>query len=100
MPTNPNSPPGKPSRHPGGYGEHCRSVKACLLHINQLESFKEWLQENKIPYRPGKGEWQVLQVKTPKYGWQVIYSRKEMREHYSLNSRLVGTVEKFLRSQP
>lgn len=51
------------------------------------------------PYRPGKGEWQVLQVKTPQYGWQVIYRRKEMPEHFSLNARLVSLVEKFLRGQ-
>ena len=80
------------------YKDHCISVKAQLLHVSKLEDFKKWLRENKIPFRNGKGEWQVIQVKTAKYGWQVVYRRKEMPEHFSLNARLVSTVEKFIRS--
>lgn len=74
-------------------------MKTCLLHISKLEDFKSWLKDQKIPYRDGKGEYQVIQVKTIKFGWQVVYRRKEATEHYSINAKLVSTVEKFLRSQ-
>lgn len=93
------SPPGKLNPRNGGYGGHCRSVKSCLLHISKLEGFKSWLKGQEIPYRDGKGEYQVIQVKTPKFGWQVVYLRNKATEHYSINAKLVSTVERFLRSQ-
>ena len=70
---------------------------ADLLHINRLDEFVAWLDANQIPHRPGKGEYQVMQVKTTHAGWQVVYRRKEMPENFSLNNRLAGLVRKFIR---
>ena len=66
------------------------------LHINQLESFKKYLISNGLAFRPGKGPWQELQVLTVKYGWQCIYSRADMPEHYTVQDKLYPTVRKFL----
>jgi hypothetical protein len=43
------------------------TVKRCLLHKTKLEAFKAWLFAQFIPYRPGKGPWQELQVHTEKH---------------------------------
>ena len=74
-------------------------MKRCLLHINQLEAFKAWLDANGIPHRPGKGCYQVLQVDTPKHGWQVVFSRDAMPEHYAINEKLIPTVRSFQRAK-
>jgi len=67
-----------------------------FLQKDKLEDFKRFCDERNIPYRPGKGQWQVLQVLTEDFEWKVIYKRLEMPEHYSLDERLVPTVLKFL----
>lgn len=74
-------------------------MKRCTLHLTHLEPFKAWLQEQGIAYRAGKGDWQVLQVQTPRFGWQVVFSRADMPEHYSVNEKLMPTVRKFLESR-
>jgi len=70
----------------------------CTLHISKLEKFKDYLNDQGIAYRAGKGEYQVLQAKT-ELGWQVIFKRNDMPEHYSINDKLVGIVREFLNSQ-
>ena len=52
-----------------------------------------------IAHRPGKGAWQVLQVQTFSHGWQVVFSRADMPEHYTVNEKLMPTVRKFLESR-
>lgn len=70
--------------------------KRCLLHISKLEAFKAWLEANGHQHRPGKGDWQVIQVLTPDNGWQVVFSRADMAEHYSINEKLVPLVQGFI----
>lgn len=42
----------------------------CTLHKTHLEPLKEWLREvQQIPYRDGKGDYQVLQILTDGAGW-------------------------------
>lgn len=67
-----------------------------LLHKTKLEDFKSYLDEKGIPYRPGKGDYQILQVQHPDHGWLVIYSKLEAPEHYSVPWKLTSTVEKFI----
>jgi hypothetical protein len=69
----------------------------CTLHINKLEDFKVWLTKRSIKFREGKGFYQVLQVETLNYGYQCIFSRQDMPEHYSVQDKLMPLVHKFLR---
>lgn len=73
------------------------SDNKCLLHISKLDEFKNWLTNNDIPFRPGKGHYQVIQVMTKGDGWQVVFRKNEMPEHFSINHRLMPTVRKFIR---
>ncbi len=66
------------------------------LHVKKLDAFKHWLDENGFAYRAGKGEYQVLQVQTDRDGWQVIFRRNDMPEHYSVNDKLMYLVQRFL----
>ena len=66
------------------------------LHINKFEGFKHYLYENDIPYRKGKGDYQVLQVMTEKHGFQCIYRRADMPEHFTVQDKLYPLVRKFL----
>ncbi len=68
-----------------------------LLHKSKLEDFKCFLDEHLIGYRAGKGEYQVLQVKTAEHGWQPIYEKLESPEHYSVPGKLTGLVRQFIR---
>jgi hypothetical protein len=67
------------------------------LHKNKLDDFKEFLDDNATAYRPGKGTWQELQVLTPNDGWQCIYSRMDMPEHYTVQDKLMPLVWAFLK---
>jgi hypothetical protein len=61
-----------------------------------LDSFKEWLNGEGIAHRPGKGQYQALQVLTPNHGWQCIHSRLDMPEHYTVQDKLMQLVRSFL----
>jgi hypothetical protein len=62
-----------------------------------MEAFKKWLTERNINFRDGKGDYQVLQVETTKNGYQCIFSRNDMPEHYSVQDKLMPLVQKFIR---
>lgn len=66
------------------------------LHKSKLEAFKQWLVEHNIDTRPGKGDWQVLQVKTLNAGWQCVFERIDMKEHFSVNNKLLPLVKRFI----
>ena len=66
------------------------------LHINKLGAFKKYCDSQGIAYRSGKGDWQKLQVLTKKHGWQCIYERMDMPEHYTIQDKLYPIVRKFL----
>jgi hypothetical protein len=67
-----------------------------LLHVNKLEDFIRYLDEVEIPHRPGKGEYQILQVYTESHGWRVVHKRLDMKEHYTVDERLVPLVKRFI----
>ena len=69
----------------------------CTLHIKKLEDFKNYLNDHGIAYRAGKGAWQVLQVLTPKHGWQCVFERGDMPEHYTVQDKLMPIVRHFLK---
>lgn len=70
-----------------------------LLHKTKLEAFKLWLDSHGIAHRPGKGDYQALQVLSPESGWQVVFTKNEMPEHYTVNAKLVPIVRNFIASQ-
>lgn len=43
----------------------------CMLNKHDIERFKAWLTDNRITWREGKGDFQLLQVKLEK-GWGAI----------------------------
>ena len=74
-------------------------VNRNTLCKNHFEEFKEWLTTKGIPHRSGKGSWQKLQVLHKKHGWQVIFIRKDMPEYFSVQEKLMGIVEEFLKER-
>lgn len=68
-----------------------------LLHKSKLEDFKLWLDANHIPHRPGKGVWEVLQVKLTPNLWGFVFCRLHMSEHYTTSQTLERTVLKFIK---
>lgn len=66
-----------------------------LLHKDKLEAFKAWLDFTEREYRPGRGDWQVLQVKL-RSGWVPVFERAEMPEHLTVPEKLIGLVRLFL----
>ena len=67
-----------------------------LLHKDKLESFKSWLDFKGREHRPGRGEWQLLQIKNGS-GWQVLFSRANMPEHVTVPEPLIPLVRAFIR---
>lgn len=66
-----------------------------LLHITKLADFKTWLDAKGIAHRPGRGDWQVLQVCKDGTHWNCVYERIEMPEHYSTDRHLDSLVRAF-----
>lgn len=72
-----------------------------LLHKTKLEAFKSWLDEQGIEHRPGRGVFQVLQVRMSSKRlneWQCIFDRLEAPEHYTVAHPLESIVMRFIRS--
>lgn len=70
-----------------------------LLHITKLEEFKAWLDSEGLPHRPGKGEWQVLQVCKNGKHWSAVFTRADMPEHFTTDWHLDKLVAKFCRQR-
>ena len=69
------------------------------LHLSHLESFKQFLVDNFVAFRPGKGDFQVLQIELPDGQWACVYSRLHMPEHYTVDRRLDNLVSKFIKAK-
>lgn len=72
------------------------STNRCYLHKNKLAEFVDWLDTKGIAHRPGKGPFQVLQVLTPEDGWQVVFIKLDMTEHFTVNNKLMPVVRQFV----
>ena len=73
-----------------------------ILHKDKLQEFKDWLDKCGIEHRPGRGHWEMLQVRS-KCGtkWNVIYARGDtdpnmMADHLSVTKHLVPLVTRYL----
>ena len=69
-----------------------------LLHKNKLEEFKRWLLDNEILYRPGKGDWAIIQIHW-KGAFHKLYARGNMSEHVTVQDALVPLVQKFIHGE-
>ena len=70
-----------------------------LLHKTKLEEFKAWLDSEGVKHRPGKGEWQVLQVCKDGKHWNSVFIRLDMPEHFTTDKRLDSLVMKYCRTK-
>jgi hypothetical protein len=69
-------------------------MEAYLLRA-LLSTFTDWLDSQSIAHRPGKGEYQALQVKRPS-GWEILYSSPNYPDHYKAGStQLAELVREF-----
>ena len=67
------------------------------LHLSHLEKFKQWLVDEFIPFRPGKGNYQVIQIRLDDGQWACVYTRHDMPEHYTVDRRLEPLVHRFIK---
>jgi hypothetical protein len=73
-------------------------VSRCLLHKTKLEPFKAWLSGQGIEHRPGRGDYQILQVLTKNGQWQCIFDRNVAPEHYTVAEPIEYMVRRFIQS--
>ena len=65
------------------------------LARKSFPAFKDWLDSQSIAHRPGKGEYQMLQVKRSS-GWEILYSTFNYPDHYKAGStQLAELVREF-----
>ena len=66
------------------------------LHKNQLENFKSFLNANSIKFRPGKGIYEAIQVRT-RDGWKPIFNNTHS-DHFTIqdNKHLQTIVKQFI----
>lgn len=67
-----------------------------LLHKAKMDNFIRWCLENKIPTRPGKGCFEVLQVYDQRLGWGVIFDRIDAKEHYTVGNKAMPIVRRYI----
>jgi len=76
-----------------------------LLHVDKLADFTAWLSERGIPWREGRGYFQVIQVQvelpfSKRMAWHCVFKRlpRENAQHYTVAAPLVPLVLAFIRS--
>ena len=67
-----------------------------LLAQSKLEGFKQWLGDHGIPYRPGRGDFEVIQVLADNGTWQCIFYQLDKTVHYTVAGPLVPLVRRFI----
>lgn len=70
-----------------------------LLHKGQLQPFMEWLEKKHIHHRPGRGEFQVLQVELQGGQWGVVYDRLRAPEHYTVTRPMEMLVRRYVQAR-
>ena len=72
------------------------SANRHLLHKSRLAEFQAWLGSRGIDSRPGKGDYEVLQVLRNDGHWFKLYRREHMPEHLTVQGPLVQLVREFI----
>lgn len=71
-------------------------AQRALLHKDKVDDFTGWCEENGVATRPGKGDWELLQVNFPAGQWNKIYARANMPEHTTVQEALAPLVRAFI----
>lgn len=66
-----------------------------LLHVSKVEDFKAYLDEIGVDHRPGRGEFELLQVHVDG-AWPKLYSRLKETEHVTVQNALIPLVRAFI----
>lgn len=66
-----------------------------LLQLSALDAFKAWLESQDIPYRPGKGQYEALQIFVGPE-WAKLYHKDRIVSHLVVQERLVPLVRRFV----
>ena len=78
-------------------------MSRCLLHKTKLDAFQQWLSTQGIEVRPGRGDFEVLQVKLGQCHragpspWHCVFDRIEAPEHYTVAWPLEQLVRRFIK---
>lgn len=68
------------------------------LHINKLDTFREWLVKAGWEIEEPKGCYEVLRARKPgRKNPLIVYKKAEAKEHLSLLDRDTGVAKAFLR---
>lgn len=67
-----------------------------MLHKNQLEPFKAFLESRGYMILPTVGKWEVLRAKCGKGSPVIVYERKDAKEHLSIMDKDYHLVREFL----
>ena len=74
-------------------------MSRCLLHKDKLEEFKLWLDSKGLQHRPGRGDYQALQVCKDGKHWNCVFTRHDMPEHFTTDRHLDSLVAAFARNR-
>lgn len=69
-----------------------------VLHHNHMEPFRAWLDSKGIEHRPGRGAYEVMQIKQGSE-WRAVFTKARAPEHVSVPETLVALVRRFLRDR-
>lgn len=67
-----------------------------LLAKTKLDAFKAWMDSKGIEHRPGRGTFEVEQIKMKNGTWQCIFDRLKAPEHYTVPYPLEPMVIRFI----
>ena len=65
-----------------------------LLKISQLEDLMAWCEKNRIKFRPGRGKYEILQVRLAPH-WHAIYKRTKNHGYLTVPKQLIDMVIDF-----
>lgn len=68
-----------------------------LLKLADLPKFQVWMDENKLPWRKGKGEFELMQVKLSR-GWAAIFTNS--KDAVSTPAALREMIARFKKGLP
>jgi hypothetical protein len=63
-----------------------------------MDDFIAWLDANNYPWRPGRGDYQLIQVQVDG-SWYPIYDRNNAIEHVTVYGPVVRVVRAFIRER-
>lgn len=67
-----------------------------LLHKSKLENFKNWLIEKGWKIETTKGQYEVLRANKANNKTLIIFTRNELKEHYTVPDSHIKLIYSFL----